>query len=220
MLRKNNRKAGWGFFLAEELAVGIAFRHRLDWHRLLSAQSWPGLLTNQTLLWLLLEWVPVTECSYWALHPRLEHSRCFCQLRLRTFWLDALRQRSCSPTADPGMRNAQIVAVSTEGLGLWDLGRKQWDKLSVLVKCLHRGILHAQLPTVPPASLCSTGWTSQPTDLDHTDSQGGRLASVEGETFGLRDLKTKQQQQKQRLLFSLEKNLKQWNLWRWFPAFA
>lgn len=54
-----------------------------------------------------------------------------------------------------------------------------------------RGILHAQLPSCAICFLLQCRWTSHHADMDHTDSQGARLASVDGETFGLRDVLTK-----------------------------
>ena len=75
--------------------------------------------------------------------------------------------------------------------GALRLGREQWGRSFQCWWNACRGILHAQLPSCALCFLLQCRWTSHHTDMDHTDSQGACLASVDGETFGLRDVLTK-----------------------------
>lgn len=81
--------------------------------------------------------------------------------------------------------------------GALRLAREQWGRSFQCWWNACRGILHAQLPSF----LLQCRWTSHHTDMDHTDSQGARLASVDGETLGLRDVLTKNSNKKSNLIW-------------------
>lgn len=81
-----------------------------------------------------------------------------------------------------------------------------------------RGILHAQLPSCAICFLLQCRWTSHHADMDHTDSQGARLASVDGETFGLRDVLTKNNNKSPTWFKKKRRRKRRRPFWGWFST--
>lgn len=164
---------------------------RLDWDKLSSAQSWPGL-TKSVLLWLLLPEF-LSLCAHTEQYSKAGATvlTLFLSAEVRTLWLDAVWHQRCSLLlqAQPWEMPEQWLCFYS-GSGALRLGRKQSSRSLQCWWNACRGILHAQLPSCAICFLLLCRWTSHHTDLDCTDSQGAHLASVDGETFGLRNVLT------------------------------